>query len=100
LSHQTRTETPEHEKKCPDCAEYIKLEAQVCKHCGHEFSEDEVERQIEKKKTEVEKKREERRTARREPKKRAKERRICPTCETPSPLDQTECPRCGTDLTE
>jgi len=36
----------EHEKKCPDCAEYIKLEAQVCKHCGREFSEDEVERQV------------------------------------------------------
>ncbi|WP_251980302.1 zinc ribbon domain-containing protein [Salinibacter ruber] len=37
----------EHEKKCPDCAEYIKLEARVCKHCGHEFSKKEVERQIE-----------------------------------------------------
>lgn len=37
----------EHEKKCPDCAEYIKLEARVCKHCGHEFSDEEVEQQIE-----------------------------------------------------
>jgi hypothetical protein len=25
-------------KKCPKCAETIKLEAKVCKHCGHEFS--------------------------------------------------------------
>ena len=26
------------EKKCPACAEIIKLEASVCKHCGHKFS--------------------------------------------------------------
>jgi hypothetical protein len=44
----------EHEKKCPDCAEYIKLEARVCKHCEHEFSDEEVERQIAEKRKEVE----------------------------------------------
>ena len=44
----------EHEKKCPDCAEYIKLEARVCKHCGHRFSDEEVERQIAEKRKEVE----------------------------------------------
>ncbi|MCS4182166.1 zinc ribbon domain-containing protein [Salinibacter ruber] len=44
----------EHEKKCPMCAEYIKLEARRCKHCGHEFSEEEVERQIEEKRKEIE----------------------------------------------
>jgi ribosomal protein L37E len=27
------------EKKCPRCAEAIKVEAKVCKHCGYEFSE-------------------------------------------------------------
>ena len=43
-----------HEKKCPMCAEYIKLEARRCKHCGHEFSEEEVERQIEEKRKEIE----------------------------------------------
>ncbi|MCS3648827.1 putative Zn-ribbon and HTH transcriptional regulator [Salinibacter ruber] len=43
----------EHEKKCPMCAEYIKLEARRCKHCGHEFSDEEVERQIEERKSEL-----------------------------------------------
>lgn len=38
----------EHEKKCPDCAERIKLEARVCRYCGHEFSDEEVDEQIEK----------------------------------------------------
>ncbi|MCS3616494.1 zinc ribbon domain-containing protein [Salinibacter ruber] len=38
----------EYRKKCLMCAEYIKLEARVCCHCGHEFSEKEVEQQIEK----------------------------------------------------
>ncbi len=42
----------EHEKKCPDCAEYIKLEARVCKHCGYRFSEEEVQQQIEEVKEE------------------------------------------------
>jgi len=34
------------EKKCPDCAERVKLEARVCKHCGHEWSEKEVRNQV------------------------------------------------------
>ena len=24
-------------KKCPDCAEYVLIEARVCKHCGFRF---------------------------------------------------------------
>jgi hypothetical protein len=31
------------DKACPRCAEHIKLDASVCKHCGHEFSPEEVE---------------------------------------------------------
>jgi hypothetical protein len=28
---------PSDSKKCPRCAELIKYEAKICKHCGHEF---------------------------------------------------------------
>lgn len=44
----------EHEKRCPMCAEYIKLEARLCKHCEHEFSDEEVRQQIERKRKGVE----------------------------------------------
>lgn len=27
------------EKKCPACAEYIKSEARVCRHCGYQYSQ-------------------------------------------------------------
>jgi len=30
--------TPGHgQKKCPDCAEFVRMEARVCKHCGYRF---------------------------------------------------------------
>ena len=29
---------PSHtQKKCPDCAEFVRMEARVCKHCGYRF---------------------------------------------------------------
>ena len=34
-------------KKCPACAESIKIEARVCKHCGYKFSEDKLIQQNE-----------------------------------------------------
>ena|ERR1041385_1202613 len=35
-----------YEKKCPDCAENIKLEAKVCRFCGHRFTDREIEEDI------------------------------------------------------
>jgi hypothetical protein len=32
------------EKKCPKCAEAVKIEATVCKHCQHVFSAEEIAR--------------------------------------------------------
>lgn len=35
------------EKKCPSCAEKIKLEALKCKYCGETFDPADVKKQIE-----------------------------------------------------
>ncbi len=40
-------------KKCPDCTEIIKLEARKCIFCGHVFNEDDLIKQIEKRRAEI-----------------------------------------------
>jgi predicted RNA-binding Zn-ribbon protein involved in translation (DUF1610 family) len=77
----------EHEKKCPMCAEYIKLEARRCKHCGHEFSVEEVKRQIEEVKSEIDEKGE-------------ISTLYCERSEisTQPNLDGTTCPACGENI--
>jgi rubredoxin/uncharacterized membrane protein len=40
-------------KKCPECAEIIKLEAKKCRFCGHLFDANEVGMEIEKRKGEI-----------------------------------------------
>jgi len=45
LDHET--------KRCPECAETVKLEARKCRFCGHLFDEEELKRQVEERKTEI-----------------------------------------------
>jgi len=40
-------------KKCPACAEAIKLEAIKCRFCGEEFDSEEVAKQVEARKAEI-----------------------------------------------
>ena len=91
------------EKKCPDCAEYVRLEAHVCKHCGYRWSEDVVEQHVEQRKQEFEEEKKKRKRSSihsQEKQAGAEMRRICSTCHTPHPLDQDECTRCGAALTD
>jgi len=101
---RTREFNPdEHEKKCPMCAEYIKLEARRCKHCGHEFSKKEVERQIEKVKQKIQDKRPS------EPKEKKDPNELeapppdeiaarCGDCHYPLRSGQRRCPRCQKEV--
>jgi|GEM_PF-2950168 len=41
------------EKKCPSCAEKIKLEALKCKYCGEVFNKDDVNKQIGERKSKL-----------------------------------------------
>jgi len=93
----------EHEKKCPMCAEYIKLEARRCKHCGHEFSKQEVERQIEGVKQKVAEKRPP------EPKEKKDPSELetpppdeiaarCGDCHYPLRSGQGRCPKCQKEV--
>jgi hypothetical protein len=43
------------QKKCPSCAENIKLEALKCKHCGEVFEPSDIARQVEERKAKMKK---------------------------------------------
>jgi hypothetical protein len=51
-SSDTDTLLDQETKKCPFCAELIKLEAKKCRFCAEKFHPDEVERQIETRRVE------------------------------------------------
>lgn len=78
-----------YEKKCPDCAEMIKLEARVCRFCGKKFSEEEIQELIDREKNKFES---------RLKAKYENEIITCPKCKTLNPSNFDKCRVCGTIL--
>lgn len=63
------------QKKCPMCAETIRWEALVCKHCGHKFSENEVKQMVEQHS-------------------RNQTAKYCPRCNMKYPIEERVCQVC------
>ena len=98
---RSRTEdfdSDDHEKKCPDCAEYIKLEAQVCKHCGREFSEQEVAEKTQEKREEYKQSKRKKRRRKNRQFKQEISANNCPTCGKKFSGNSQKCSQCGSSL--
>jgi RNA polymerase subunit RPABC4/transcription elongation factor Spt4 len=75
-SEPNSTEDQLRNKKCPQCAEYVKYEAKICKHCKYQFSEEEINFVTEK----------------------LSKAKYCPRCNNDFSLDEEFCPICACDL--
>ena len=65
--NQDSSENPEH-RTCPHCAEKIRTNANLCKHCGHDVTPDAVKGETKK---------------------------VCSTCNGSTPSDSVVCQKCN-----
>jgi len=68
-------------KRCPSCAERIKLEALVCRFCGHTFEPEDIQVGIQWAKKEFERKELEKRNTLTPEQKEKMSRGLCPNCD-------------------
>lgn len=84
-------------RKCPYCAETIKAEAKVCKHCGRDVFDVSIQAQAPARPQE-QRQREQAHAAPTKQESPSPTSRYCHACGASAPLDATSCPVCLRDL--